>query len=158
LPHQWPQLVKAMGKPDLLDDPRFNSARGRRDNNEPLRGIIEAWLEDFPTRQAAIDALERERIPCAPVLTLNEAMRQPHLRERKTVRRVKDPQIGEFDIPGIPARFSRWQGRAELAADLLGAHNDEMLRELLGLSDSEIAALYADKVLVRDPQLDSPGG
>ena len=157
LPHQWPQLVKAMGQPDLLDDPRFNSARGRRDNNEALRAIIEAWLGDFPTREAAIDALERERIPCAPILTLNEAMRQPHLRERGTVRRVEDPQIGAFDIPGIPARFSRWPGRTELSADLLGAHNDDVLRELLGLSDSEIAALYAEKILVRDQQLEKTG-
>jgi CoA:oxalate CoA-transferase len=88
---------------------------------------------------------------------LNEAMRQPHLRERGTVRRVEDPQIGAFDIPGIPARFSRWPGRTELSADLLGAHNDDVLRELLGLSDSEIAALYAEKILVRDQQLEKTG-
>jgi CoA:oxalate CoA-transferase len=153
LPHQWPQLVKALGRPELLDDPRFNSARGRRDNNVELQAIIEEWLAQFPTREAAIDALERERIPCAPVLTVNEAIRQPHLRERGTVRRVEDTQLGAFDIPGMPVKFSQWPGRSDLRADLLGAHNEAVLGELLGLSGDEIAALYAQNVLVRDPAL-----
>jgi CoA:oxalate CoA-transferase len=87
-------------------------------------------------------------------LTLNEAMTHPHLRERKTVRRVQDRLIGEFDIPGMPAKFSQWLEKTALHADLLGEHNEEVLRALLNLSDREIAALYADKVLVRDPSLD----
>jgi CoA:oxalate CoA-transferase len=154
LPHQWPQLVEALGMPKLLDDPRFASARARRDNNEALRAIIEAWLKDFPTREAAIDALERRRIPCAPVFSLNEAITQPHLRERGTVRHVRDPQIGAFDIPGLPVKFSQWPDRSGLAADLLGEHNEQVLRELLGMSEQDIAVLYRDKVLVRDPTLD----
>jgi CoA:oxalate CoA-transferase len=154
LPHQWPQLVEALGSRQLLDDPRFCSARARRDNNEDLRAIIEAWLKEFPTREAAIAALERHRIPCAPVLTLNEAMREPHLRQRRTVRRVEDAQIGAFDIPGLPVRFSQWPSDATPRADLLGEHNEQVLRELIDLSEADIAALHAEKVLVRDPMLD----
>jgi CoA:oxalate CoA-transferase len=154
MPHQWPQMMKAMSMPALANDPHFSTPRARRDNNEALKHIIEQWLSQFPTREAAIDALEAERVPCAPVLTLNEAMTHPHLRERKTVRRVKDRLIGEFDIPGMPAKFSQWPENTTLRADLLGEHNEEVLRALLNLSDREIAALYADKVLVRDPSLD----
>ncbi|MGH6662634.1 MAG: CaiB/BaiF CoA transferase family protein [Rhodospirillales bacterium] len=154
MPYQWPQMIKAMGMPALADDPRFSTPRARRDNNEALKRIIEQWLGRFPTREATIDALEAERVPCAPVLTLDKAMAHPHLRERRTVRRVRDRLIGEFDIPGMLAKFSRWPERTDLRADLLGEHNEEVLRELLGLSDRDIAALYADKVLVRDPLLD----
>jgi len=93
-------------------------------------------------------------VPCAPVLTLNEAVAHEHLRQRQTVRRVEDPQIGAFDIPGLPVKFSRWRERAALSADLLGAHNDEVLKEVAGLSETDIAALYRDKVLVRDPALE----
>ena len=93
-------------------------------------------------------------MPCAPVLTLHEAMAHPHLRERGTVRRVKDRAIGEFDIPGLPVKFSRWPQRASVEADLLGEHNEPVLRELLGLSDPEIAELYAEKIIIRDPLLD----
>jgi crotonobetainyl-CoA:carnitine CoA-transferase CaiB-like acyl-CoA transferase len=80
------------------------------------------------------------------VLTLNEVVALPHLRERGTVRPVSDPLLGMFDIPGPPARFSAWQIPTDLKADVLGEHNEEVLRDLLGMSDTEIARLYADKV------------
>ncbi|HET7847978.1 MAG TPA: CaiB/BaiF CoA-transferase family protein [Pseudolabrys sp.] len=154
MPHQWKQMVAAMNMPALADDPRFATPRARRDNNEALKDVIEEWLDTFASREAAIAALEAARIPCAPVLTLHEAIAHPHLRGRGTVRRVKDRMIGEFDIPGLPAKFSAWPERKDLRADLLGEHNEEVLRDLLSLPDTEIAALYRDKVLVRDPLLD----
>jgi CoA:oxalate CoA-transferase len=155
MPYQWKQCVAAMGMPELLTDSRFESARARRDNNEALRAIIEQWLSTFPNRDAAVAALEAQRVPCAPVLSLRDAMEHPHLRERGTVRQVKDRAIGEFDIPGLPVKFSRWPERASVEADLLGEHNEPVLRQLLGLSDAEIADLYAEKIIVRDPLLDA---
>jgi CoA:oxalate CoA-transferase len=154
LPYQWPQLVKAMNMPQLAEDARFRDARARRDNNEALAAIIEQWLSRFPGRAEAIAALEAERVPCAPVLSLHEAIAHPHLRERGTVRRVADAAIGAFDIPGLPAKFSRWPAATALTADRLGEHNEEILRQVLGLSDAEIGQLYLDKTIVRDPLLD----
>ncbi len=154
IPHQWEQMTRAMKMPELARDPRFNTPRARRDNNEALKTIIENWLSTFASRDAALAALEAERVPCAPVLTLPEAMAHPHLRQRRTVRRVKDSGLGEFDIPGLAAKFSEWPESTSLQADLLGQHNEQVLKEFLGLSDSEIAELYADKILVRDTQLD----
>lgn len=155
MPHQWPQMIKVMNKPELADDPRFNSPRARRDNNEALKEIIEEWLCGFESRDAAIEVLEAERVPCAPVLSLHEAMAHPHLRERGTVRRVRDESIGEFDIPGMAAKFSRWEYLEDVVADRLGEHNEDVLRDLLSLTDEEIARLYADKTIVRDPFLDA---
>jgi CoA:oxalate CoA-transferase len=154
MPHQWLQMTKAMNMPELTVDPRFRDNRARRDNNVALKAIIEGWLGAFASRSAAIAALEAERVPCAPVLSLHEAMAHPHLRERGTVRRVKDAEIGEFDIPGFAAKFSRWTPSKEVTADRLGEHNDEVLRELLSLDDDEIGRLYAEKTIVRDPLLD----
>lgn len=153
MPYQWHQMTNAMNMPELAGDPRFDTARARRDNNETLKRIIEDWLGGFPSRAAAIAALEMERVPCAPVLTLQEAMDHPHMRQRGTVRRVRDRYIGEFDIPGLQSKFSKWPDKMSVEADLLGQHNEQVLREVLSLSDSEIAALYADKVVVRDPLL-----
>ena len=150
MPYQWSQMLKAMNIPELADDPRFATPRARRDNNAALKSIIESWLAGFPSRDAAVAALEAQRVPCAPVLSLHEAMAHPQLRQRGTVRRVRDESIGEFDIPGLPSKFSRWADRSEVAADRLGEHNEEVLRKLLSLTDHEIAALYADKVIVRE--------
>jgi CoA:oxalate CoA-transferase len=142
-----------MGMPELATDPRFKDARARRDNNGEIKALIERWLAGFETREAATEALERHRVPCAPVLTLNEAMAHAHLRQRGTLREVSDPQLGRFAVPGPPVRFSRWPERTQLRADLLGQHNEAVLKELAGLSDVEIAALYEEGVLVRDPVL-----
>jgi CoA:oxalate CoA-transferase len=149
MPHQWSQLAAALGMPELVDDARFKDARARRDHNAEIVALIERWLAGFDTREAALAVLERHRVPCAPVLSLNEAMAHPHLRQRGTVRRVSDPQLGVFAIPGPPVRFSRWPERSGLRADSLGAHNEAVLKELAGLSDAEIAALYDEGVLVR---------
>ncbi len=155
MPHQWPQMVRAMGKPELATDPRFRSARGRRDNNDALKAIIEEWLASFPTRDDALAALDKERVACAPVLSLNEAMEHPHLRARKTVRRVKDRFLGEVDIPGVPVKFSAWPDKLEVRAALLGEDNERVLHEVLAMPDERIRALYAEGVLVRDRALDS---
>jgi CoA:oxalate CoA-transferase len=150
MPHQWPQLVKAIGAPELQDDPRFSSDESRVANHEALRAIIERWLDLFPTSAAALQALERERVPCAPVLSLSQAIGHPHLADRGTVRQVSDPAIGSFAIPGMPVRLSAWPQRSDLSAPRLGQHNEEVFGGILGLSSKEIAELYADKVLVRE--------
>jgi CoA:oxalate CoA-transferase len=154
MPHQWPLMVKAMNRPDLAEDARFHDARARRDNNAALKGIIENWLAQFASRDDAIAALEAERVPCAPVLSLHETMAHPHLRARGTVRRVTDRDIGPFDIPGLAAKFSRWTPAADLTADRLGEHNEEILRDILGLNDAEIRELYCGKTIVHDPLLE----
>jgi CoA:oxalate CoA-transferase len=154
MPYQWPQMIKAMDMPELAEDIRFRDPRSRRDNNKALQAIIENWLAQFGSREQAIAALEAERVPCAPVLTLHETIAHPHLRERGTVRRVADREIGEFDIPGLVAKFSRWVPRADVKADRLGEHNEEILRDMLKLGDAEIRQLYLDKTVVHDPLLE----
>src|SRR5579872_3563081 len=153
VPHQWPQLVAAMGMPELLTDPRFKSARGRRDNRFELREVIEKWLATFPTRDDAIAALDKERVPCAPVLSLNEAVKHPHMNERKTVRWVQDPELGKVALPGVPVKFSAWPDKTEVRSARLGEDNERILHEVLKMSDDQIKKLYADGILVRDPTL-----
>jgi len=154
MPYQWPQMVKALDQPDIADDPRFKGPRDRRANKAALQGIIESWMAGLGTRDAALQALRAERIPCAPVLALDQAMQHPHLVERGTVRPVSDALIGDFAIPGMPAKFSAWEPPDDPKAALLGEHNEDVLGNVLGLSGAEITALYEAGVLVRDPLID----
>jgi crotonobetainyl-CoA:carnitine CoA-transferase CaiB-like acyl-CoA transferase len=143
-----------MGKAELINDPRFKEERLRVRNRDELTGIVEGWLKTQPRVEAALEALDKERVPCAPILTVQEAMNQPHHRERRTVRRVHDPVMGDFDIPGMPVKFQNWQDRTDVKAPMLGQDNDAILRDLLGMRDEEIRALYAQKVLVKAPEVD----
>jgi CoA:oxalate CoA-transferase len=149
--HEIPRLWRAMGRPELAEDPRFRTLRDRMKNQLALKELIEGWLAGLSDRGAALAALDRERVPCAPVYKLEEAMAEPHLRQRATVRRVKDPALGEFDLPGMPVKFSSFPTRTDLQASKVGQDNEAILREMLGMSDAEIAALYADQVLLRAP-------
>jgi crotonobetainyl-CoA:carnitine CoA-transferase CaiB-like acyl-CoA transferase len=152
-PHQWPQMTRAMGKPELLTDPRFQRARDRQKNRFELQAIIEEWLATFPTREDAIAAMDKERVPCAPVLSLNEAIAHPHLNQRKTVRWVEDPLFGRVAIPAVPVKFSAWPDRTELRSARLGEDNERVLRDYLGLSDERIRELYTNGTLVRDKRI-----
>ena len=93
-------------------------------------------------------------MPCAPVLSLNEAVKHPHLNERKTVRWVQDPLLGKVAIPAVPVKFSAWPDRTELRSARLGEDNERVLHELLKMPDDQIE-LYADGILVHDSTLDS---
>ncbi len=149
--HEIGRLWRAMNRPDLAEDPRFRTNRDRLKNNAAFRQIIEEWFAGFSDRDSAVRALDAERVPCAPVLKLADSMAHPHLRGRKTVRRVKEPVFGEFDIPGMPVKFSAWPDRTDLKASRLGEDNDAILRELLGLPADEIARLYGEGVLLCAP-------
>jgi CoA:oxalate CoA-transferase len=153
--HEIGRLWRAMGRADLAQDPRFATLRDRLKNNAALKENIERWLATFPDRDSALAVLDRERVPCAPVYKLDEAMAEPHMRQRLTVRKVSDRAIGEFDIPGMPVQFSSFPTRTDVKASRLGEDNEQILREILGLSDAEIADLWANQILLRAPTTES---
>ncbi len=149
--HEIARLWRAMKRPELGDDPRFKTNRDRLKNSLVLRETIESWLQSFPERDAAIALLDAERVPCAPVYKLAESMAHPHLRGRKTVRRVKDATFGEFDIPGMPVKFSAWPDRTEVKASRMGADNAAIVTEVAGLSAAQAEELTRAGVLIAAP-------
>ncbi|GMU47379.1 MAG: hypothetical protein AMXMBFR26_21610 [Porticoccaceae bacterium] len=146
--HQWPVLCKAMGREDLIKDERFKTNELRVANLQELIELIEGWLQRFPTDAAAIEALQAVRVPVAPILTVPQAIAHPHHRARGTVRTVSDRMLGEFDMPGMPLRFSAHPDLPELQAPFLGEHNGEILTGLLGYDAAAVAELERAGVLV----------
>ncbi len=149
--HEIGRLWRAMKRPDLAEDPRFKTNRDRVKNKEVLRDLIERWLDSFPDRASALKVLDAERVPCAPVLKLEESMAEPHLRGRKTVRRIRNEALGEFDVPGMPVKFSGWPDRTEVKASRVGADNAAIMSELLGMSPEEIERLHREQILLSAP-------
>ncbi|MGB5146051.1 MAG: CoA transferase [Porticoccaceae bacterium] len=144
---QWKALCQVMDRTDMLADPRFRTNADRVANLAALIEIIEGWIQSMPSDAAAREALEAARVPVAPVLTPGEAMQHPHLIERGTVRTISDRGMGEFQIPGMPLRFSECPELLTLEAPYLGEHNASILRERLAMSDVEIRQLVANEVL-----------
>ncbi len=147
---QWAQFCRAMQRADLIDDVRFCTAEGRSANRDEFNALITDWLATQPSRDAAVAALSAQRVPVAPVLDVTEALSHPHLRESRTVRTVHDERLGSFDIPGMPIRFSDFPEELDLHAAGLGAHNEEIVRGLLGWDADRYDALVRRGVLRRE--------
>jgi crotonobetainyl-CoA:carnitine CoA-transferase CaiB-like acyl-CoA transferase len=147
LDHQWPDLCRAMGRPDMIDDPRFKSNSLRTQNAKEVIGTIEAWLQAQSSDEAALKQLDEHRVPCAPVLSVEQAVKHPQLQARRTVRKIHDRVLGEFEVPGFPLRFSEFPTELTLEAPFLGEHNSEILERDLGYSSEQIRELESAGVL-----------
>lgn len=141
LDHQWQTLCELMGQPDLTKDGRFASREDRIRNLPALVEVIEGWIRSMPSDEAAMEAMRACRIPMAPVLTVAEAMKHPHLRQRGTVRKVHDRVLGDFELPGFALRFSDFPQPLELEAPLLGEHNEEIFNRYLGYDAGQVKQL-----------------
>jgi crotonobetainyl-CoA:carnitine CoA-transferase CaiB-like acyl-CoA transferase len=151
LDRQWSNLVKAMSRPELLDDPRFVTGIQRAKNADQMNPIVQEWLLSFPTDEAVIAVLEENRIACSSVLSVVDTMKHPHYRARNMVRTVHDPILGEVTIPGFPLKFSAYPELPEgLEAPMLGQHGEQVLREVLGYSEVDLASLRESGVLYSD--------
>lgn len=150
LPRQWPPLCKAMGREDLIEDPKYIDNEARTANQKELVKIIEDWLQSQDDDEATIKLLEEHRVPCAPIHSPVDAINDPHLLQRGTAQTVTDRALGEFIIPGISFRFSDFPP-LELQAPFLGEDNADILTRLAGLTPEQVAEMEADGVLSSEP-------
>jgi crotonobetainyl-CoA:carnitine CoA-transferase CaiB-like acyl-CoA transferase len=149
--HMWPKLCEIMGRPELAEDPRYIDNASRAKNQKELIVIIEAWLQAQESDEAAIRILEEGHIPVAPILSVEQACRHPHMIERETVRTIYDRSLGSFQAPGNPLRFSEFPAHLDLEAPYLGEHNAEVLGDCLGYSGARITDLVKRGVLHSEP-------
>jgi len=140
-----------MNRPELYDDPRFQTVTDRAQNREALTVEIERWLQSFPDRDSVLAILEKEHVPVAPVLTIPEVVQQPHFLERGAVRPISDRVFGTMRLPGFPFHFSTPRESRPLIAPDLGEHNETVLTQYLGYDADRVAQLTATGILVSRP-------
>ena len=136
--HAWEPICRAIGKPEWIDDPAYNTAKARQPHITEIFATIEAWLEN-KTKFEAVDILRKFDIPCAPVLTMKELANDPSLRASGTIVEVDHKQRGKYLTVGSPIKFSDLKPEIT-GSPLLGEHTDEVLASL-GYSNNEIASL-----------------
>jgi formyl-CoA transferase len=142
----FPRLAKLIGRPDLLDDPRFSSLEKRVENSDEINGIVAAWVK----RHDAADIEQRALaggVPFARTYTVADICADPHVQARGDLAVVPDPIVGPVKMQGVYPRLSRTPGRIRSGAPRLGQHNDAVYGKLLGLSAKERARLRAERVI-----------
>jgi len=128
------RLMKAIGRPELADDPDYATNGLRCANRTPLDEAIAAWTRTMPAKDAE-EALDAAEVPCSRLFDIADCAADPHFQARQAVQTIEDPLIGRTLHPGPvirmdgddPGAVVRWPGSAA------GAHNDHVLRGILGL-------------------------
>jgi crotonobetainyl-CoA:carnitine CoA-transferase CaiB-like acyl-CoA transferase len=145
MPRNWPWFAKAMGRPELLDDPRFKDNFTRLQHNDELEAIIYAWASEQDAKQVYQTA-GAERAPIAFVHSIADLMDSQHLKAREFFQRVDHPIAGELTYPGPQFRMSQIEWSAG-RAPLLGEHNRELYCDEMRLSGADMGRLRAGGVV-----------
>lgn len=142
----WEKLcIAVLGRPELIEDPRFTTNSDRLTHVEALEALLE---QEFSSADAQtwIDRCESAGVPCGPVNDFGQAMQDPHYRARDMVVSVEHPTIGKMDMIGIPTKFSLTPGQVRKAAPTFGQDTDAVLQEF-GVDATRIAAMRARGVV-----------
>jgi formyl-CoA transferase len=144
----WNTFFKAIGKPEIMDDPRFTKFDDRMKNHTIVFGELVKQLQ-LRTNAEWVELLGDKDIPMAVVNDLEDLRDDPHLNSVNFWQDVDHPTEGKMRVASIPVSFSRTPGSIRRLAPRLGEHTYEVLREL-DFADDEIMRLH-DVGAVRGP-------
>ncbi|MEM7250607.1 MAG: CoA transferase [Pseudomonadota bacterium] len=142
----WRNVCRAMGRPELLTDPRFCDGRSVREHKIEAGEIVSEWLAGLTSAEAET-VLTEHHVACGIVRTLQDAVRQPQVSARELVVEVDDPVLGSIDLVNSAFRYRHARSGVSGPAPKLGANNRQVLREWLQYGDESIDQLEADGVL-----------
>ena len=140
IPKLWERLAQAMGKPELLQDPRFRTAPDRIQNQEEVYRIVGEWVKEH-TAEEVVRILDEVKVPADMIRNVADLATDPHLREREAVLEFEAPGIGKVLTPGVFPKLSRHPGEIRFLGAKLGEHNEEIYLGELGMTREELAAL-----------------
>ena len=134
-----------MERPDLANDPRLAGNAGRVEHEEEIDAAISAWTGALDS-EAALRLLEEARVPAGPIYSVADMMTDPHFMARGLFEEV-DVHGRPLKIPALVPRLGDTPGRTDWPGPEVGAFNEEVYGDLLGLSAEDIDRLRDQGVL-----------
>jgi formyl-CoA transferase len=134
----WHPLLRAMGREDLVGDPRYETGEARWQRRAEVDALVEAWTSKR-SKHDVMKILAGAGVPCGACLDTGEVLTDAHLRAREMIVEVEHPIRGRYVTVGNPIKLSASPTTIRPSPQL-GEHRHEILREL-GFSDAEIDAL-----------------
>jgi crotonobetainyl-CoA:carnitine CoA-transferase CaiB-like acyl-CoA transferase len=137
---QFAALCSAVGLAPLAEDPRFTLNQSRIAYREELDGLLS---QHFLTATALewIQRLHAARVPVGPINDIGQALAEPQVEARDMVVKVPHSLNPAFEMIGSPIKLSGTPVTYGPAAPMLGQHTDEVLKEVLGLTEGRLSAL-----------------
>ena len=137
--HMFPRLLRAMRRPELLDDPRFATMAARREHVDEIEAIVGAWMKQHDA-DALVALLEPEGVPCAKVATIAEVAANEQLAHRGHIAQI--PFAGQtVPMQGVTIHLSHTPLEIRSAIPQVGEHDDDVLAGWLGYDRDRIDAL-----------------
>jgi crotonobetainyl-CoA:carnitine CoA-transferase CaiB-like acyl-CoA transferase len=142
----WQRMCDAIGRPELKDDARFRLNADRTRNHRELEAILNRHFATAP-RDEWLKRLGDAAVPCAPIATVEDVTRNPHLRERHMILRGDVPGFDGLVVPGSPLKQRGSAAEPPTRAPALGAHTDEVLTRLLGYDQPRLSDLRRRSII-----------
>ena len=142
---QWESVCDVLGVPELKADERFQKRDIRKQNRKQLTPLLEAKLAERGTREW-VDLLNAKDVPSGEILGLEEALLQPQIRHRGTLKQVPVEGLGTLPLFGLTAQFEKTPGDITAPPPRLGAHTAEVLASV-GVTPEELATLKSKGIV-----------
>jgi benzylsuccinate CoA-transferase BbsF subunit len=143
---EWQALCRVMGQPQLIDHPHFLTASDRKAHEDELEQCITAWTTQHD-RWEITRGLQAVGVAAFPSMSSKDLVEDVHLNGRGFFARLPHPQVGTQTHSGIPWILTNAPNGVRSPAPLLGQHTDEVVRNVLGYTDEDIAHLRDQQVL-----------
>jgi crotonobetainyl-CoA:carnitine CoA-transferase CaiB-like acyl-CoA transferase len=153
---EWAGICRALNRQELIEDPRFKTARDRSINAVERRTITSAELEKWRADEILPRLLAND-VPCAPVLSRFELLQDDQVSENHILEEFETKAFGKVRMPRAAAQFDRTPATVRAMAPVLGADNAAILGEL-GYEASDIARLESGGVVHKQSNKESADG
>lgn len=120
------RLLKAIGRGDMLEDPRYATNAARVAHRDEVDAIVGGWIVERPLKEC-LAFFEKENITAAPIYDAPKIAEDRHFQEREIVVEVEDEELGSIPMHNVTPRLSATPGSFRLAAPNVGQHNAELL-------------------------------
>jgi crotonobetainyl-CoA:carnitine CoA-transferase CaiB-like acyl-CoA transferase len=141
----YQRLMRALGRPEMAEDPRFATNAKRVENEKEIDDAISAWTGARASADA-LEALRKAGVPNGPIYNVADMMADPHFNARGMFESV-EVNGRPLKIPALPPLLGETPGRTDAPGPALGAHTDEVLEGLLGVTGEARAELRAAGVI-----------
>jgi len=138
---QYFRFLELIGSPDWQEEPRYRNRRAMAEEYpDESEALIAPWFKER-TKEEIFELCMEAKVPCAPVRTIEEVVKDEHLNWRGYFQEVDHPVAGKVKHPGSPFRLSETPGELGGPAPLLGQHNEEVYCDRLGITKEELSRL-----------------
>jgi formyl-CoA transferase len=145
-PSIWERLCAALDREDLVDDPRFEDNAARVENSDEINGIVREWVNER-TREEVEEAFDAHDVAYGFAYDMEDVFNDEHYRERGSLVRVEDDELGEAVVQDVVPRMSDTPGTVEHLGAQMGEHNEEVYGDHLGYSEERLESLREKGVI-----------